>query len=372
MKRRAFFLKIIFFFLLVGSVHAQSDNQFIINGVIDTLPNARYFVSFEKGGKLFRDTISLNNNRRFRYVGEISEPTIFSMGIKNDFNKRLVGDAIVYSFWVQPGKTIDFKGNRGWLISGAKGLVTTIKEFEIFNSDFENIERLYRNKRRSKTRSAEIGRTLNSEEITRIQDSIFYQFVSQKPLNYFGLYLLNQETKKQYFNAIYLKDLYEKYPKELKNTFLGLNTKERIDVKFRTALGEKMGDFEQRDTSSTMIRSSNFRGKYVLVDFWASWCGPCRKENPNLVEAYRKYHSKGFEIIGVSLDNNRKSWLEAIKQDNLSWVQLSDLKSFDNAIARQFFIHSVPANFLINPDGIIIAKDLKGKELQEVLVKLFE
>lgn len=372
MKRKAIFIKIIFFFLILGRAYAQSDNQFIVKGLVDTVPNARYFVSFKKGGKLFRDTISLDNNRKFTYAGEISEPTIFSLSIKNDFNKRFVGDAIVYSFWVQPGKTINFKGNRGWLIRGQKGLVTRDKEFEIYNSDIENIEKSYRAERRSKTDSSEIGRILNSEELTSTLDSIFHQFVSQKPLNYFGLYLLNQETKKNDFNAVYLKDLFEKYPKELKNTFLGADTKERINIKFRTAVGEKMNDFQQRDTSSTIVRLSDFRGKYVLVDFWASWCGPCRKESPDLVKAYRKYHAKGFEIIGVSLDNNRKSWLEAIKQDGLNWVQLSDLKSFDNAVARQFFIHAVPANFLLDPDGIIIGKDLRGKELEGTLRKLFK
>jgi len=137
-------------------------------------------------------------------------------------------------------------------------------------------------------------------------------------------------------------------------------------------LGEKLNDFQQRDTNSNMVRLSDFKGKYVLVDFWASWCGPCRKENPNLVEVYQKYHSKSFDIIGISLDDNRKSWLDAIKQDKLSWPQLSDLKSFDNAVARQFSIHAVPSNFPLNPDGIVIEKNLKGKELNNVLGKLLE
>jgi thiol-disulfide isomerase/thioredoxin len=139
-----------------------------------------------------------------------------------------------------------------------------------------------------------------------------------------------------------------------------------------TSIGKILPSFAQTDTASKIVKLSDFSGKYVLVDFWASWCGPCRKENPHLIEAYQKYRSKKFEIIGVSIDTDKQHWLKAIHDDDLLWTQLSDLKGFNNSIARQFYIHGVPENFLIDPNGVIIAKGLKGQDLLNKLKILLD
>ena len=105
----------------------------------------------------------------------------------------------------------------------------------------------------------------------------------------------------------------------------------------------------------------------MLIDFWASWCGPCRAENPNVVKAFNAFKSKGFTILGVSLDQDKAKWLDAIKKDGLTWTHVSDLKFWNNAVAQQFGIQSIPANFLIDPNGVIIAKDLRGEDLERFL-----
>jgi peroxiredoxin len=138
------------------------------------------------------------------------------------------------------------------------------------------------------------------------------------------------------------------------------------------AIGSQALDFSQNDPDGKSVSLSSFRGKYVLVDFWASWCKPCRMENPNVVEAFRKFNEKNFTVLGVSLDRAREPWLQAIKDDKLEWTHVSDLKFWSNAVAQQYRISSIPQNLLIDPKGVIIAKNLRGAELQQRLASLLK
>ena len=132
-------------------------------------------------------------------------------------------------------------------------------------------------------------------------------------------------------------------------------------------IGTMLPDFTQNDVNGKPFKLSSLKGKYVLVDFWASWCGPCRAENPNVVKAFNKYKSKNFTVLGVSLDQDKAKWLEAIKKDGLAWNHVSDLKYWNNAVAAQFGIQSIPASFLIDQTGKIVARDLRGADLDKFL-----
>jgi len=156
------------------------------------------------------------------------------------------------------------------------------------------------------------------------------------------------------------------------NNMYGNFLKETITEAKITAIGSVAADFTQADTSGNPVTLSSFRGKYVLLDFWASWCGPCRQENPNVVATYQKFSNKNFTVLGVSLDRpgQKDKWLQAIYDDRLTWTHVSDLQFWNNAVAQQYRVQSIPQNFLIGPDGKILAKNLRGPELENKLCEI--
>ena len=148
--------------------------------------------------------------------------------------------------------------------------------------------------------------------------------------------------------------------------------KEIVKVKQRVDAGNPAVDFSALTPEGKSIKLSSYFGNYLLLDFWASWCGPCRRENPNLVKLYNKYKAKGFTIFGVSLDQKKESWTAAIAKDNLTWTHVSDLKFWDSAPAKLYAVRTIPSNFLIDPQGNIIAHNLTGEELDQKLGELFK
>ena len=169
-----------------------------------------------------------------------------------------------------------------------------------------------------------------------------------------------------------MEELYSKLSEEVKVSPIGSYIAQQINDSKKDPLGRVIPDFEQADVNGTKVNIKSFRGQYVLIDFWASWCGPCRGENPNVVNAFNKYKDKGFTVLGISLDKTKDPWIEAISHDGLTWTHVSDLRGWSNAVAQQFGIQSIPQNFLVDPSGVVIGKNLRGAALEAKLESIFK
>ena len=180
-----------------------------------------------------------------------------------------------------------------------------------------------------------------------------------------------QSTLDSHTDLSELEDLAQKYATST-NGYVKMFV-QKVDRLKKLSVGAIAPDFSQNSAEDKPLKLSSTRGKYILVDFWASWCGPCRQENPELVSVYQEFKGNNFDILGVSLDNDREKWLQAIEKDQLTWMHVSDLKGWDNAVAKEYIIQSIPSNFLLDPEGKIVAKNLRAKELRkklkEILVK---
>jgi len=199
-------------------------------------------------------------------------------------------------------------------------------------------------------------------------------FIKANPTAWASLEQLQQLRMQEPPQYAVVGPLYEAFSPELKSSPPGRLYGELVQSLKATAIGSPAPAFTQATPEGKPVSLADYRGKYVLVDFWASWCGPCRQENPAVIKAYNAYKGRNFDIVSVSLDkeDGRANWLKAIADDHLTWTQVSDLRGFDNEVAKRYGVQSIPQNFLIDPSGKIVATNLRGDELQATLAKIIK
>lgn len=206
----------------------------------------------------------------------------------------------------------------------------------------------------------------NEKMVAAVKD-----FVTENNTSVLSAYI----TLTQLANQISFEELeaiVSAFPKDIQKSPFVVALNEKVNVEKLTAIGQPFIDFTHPDADGNLVTFSSVTGEnYVLIDFWAGWCTPCRRENPNLVNLYNQYKDKGFDIFGISLDRRKQEWLDAVEEDGLKWTQVSDVSGWDNAIAKMYGVQSIPSNLLIGPDGKIIAKNLRGEDLANKLAELF-
>jgi thiol-disulfide isomerase/thioredoxin len=220
------------------------------------------------------------------------------------------------------------------------------------------------------TRTAQLRYGYDYEKVKEYKTQLCIKFIKENPGSLLSLQILKYYPFLKDASDPLYASLFNSLDAGVKNTFLGKQLNNSFQVERSTAVGVVMSNIYLPDTSSQMFTLYE-PGRFTFIDFWASWCTPCRQQNPELVKLYNEYNDKGFSVVSVSLDNNKQSWLNAIKKDKLRWRQLSDLNGWESVAAKSFYITAVPMNFLVDANGIIIAKNLHIDNLKFILERQF-
>lgn len=205
------------------------------------------------------------------------------------------------------------------------------------------------------------------------REAVELDFCRRNPNSLISMALLRSKAEQQEPTHIgELEQCIAVLSPELKNSPDMQQCLTRLKTLRNLAIGKSIVDFSMPDTLNNFVSPASYRGKYVLVEFWASWCGPCRMEIPHLRETYAAFSHKGFEILGVSMDDNKEKWLKALAEEKMPWKQVSDLKGWKSDVVKMYSIQAIPLNFLVDPDGVIVASNLRGEQLAEKLKELIK
>lgn len=340
---------------------------FTINGVVKALDTGYvYFGHYDSTG-FTTDSVKIKEHL-FSYTGKVSEPEQYYVWLKKSDGNLLnplgffVEDTVMQA-------TISNDSANPTVISGShtEDLYVKYKQFLKPVTDKMNaLDDSYSkaSERGDKAAMDSIGKLY--DQLEKEQHSTIVSYVDANPASIIGAWSVSK-------NLLYdgdvklIKRLYTEFAPAVQQSKYGKTIKKELDIEERMEVGMAAPAFTLNDTNGKPVSLSSFHGKYLLVDFWASWCGPCRQENPNVVKAYNEYKDKNFTILGVSLDENKASWEKAINSDGLAWNHVSDLKGWKNAVALQYGIRAIPSNYLLDPEGKILAHNLRGEALEDTL-----
>ncbi|MEO6188755.1 MAG: TlpA disulfide reductase family protein [Ginsengibacter sp.] len=350
--------KFVFFFLIVpvlGFAQSKSiatkpvSDGFVITGNVTGYPDgtAVSFLDEQTNKPEKQGTIQ---NGKFNIKGRMIEP---------GFKGLIFGD--------QPPLVPLFLDNSNISVSGDK---QTIDQLVVTGSPTHTLYSAFTKEMKPFESLTTSGKSLDKEGVSQVE-KISADFVKQNPGSYVSplaiirMYQMTENGKKA-------EELFKLLPSALRSGSLGQYANHLIEESKINPIGSVIQNFSQADTTGKEVNFTTYRGKYVLLDFWASWCRPCRMENPNVVAAYNKYRDKNFTVLGISLDQAKAAWVNAIHVDGLTWGHVSDLKGWNNEVAALFHVRSIPQNLLIDPDGKIIAKNLRGDVLENKLEELLK
>lgn len=344
-----------------------AKDSYTINGDIDGLKDSLIYFRTNVGDSVILDSAKVTAGK-FSFKGQSEEPKMAAIYLQD----RRGG----FNFYLE-NADIHIKGKvdslSGVKITGAP----TQEEWEKFQASTKSISdqedslfQKYQVARQSGDTATVAAIEKEANGLNDKKEAASKSFISDNPKSYVSLNLLRSLTYSTEYAD--LNKMYTGLDTSIQHSQSGEKIAEQLETMKKTADGQPAADFTLNDTNGKPVSLSSFKGKYVLVDFWASWCGPCRAENPNVVKAFNKYKDKNFTILGVSLDEDGAKWKEAIAQDKLAWTQVSDLKGWKAQAAALYGVKAIPANFLIDQDGKIIGHNLRGDELEAKLAAIIK
>lgn len=356
--------------LMAASVSALAWQQsgkpgaFSVNGKMEGFKDSIVFLTYGTFDDTKIDSAKVIDGK-FIFKGKVEEP-VQGMLFSRDYRLRL--DLFVDKGTVHvQGTTDDLK------VTGSK----VVNEYAVFNQEImanrKRVNRIFTEAYQAK----QAGDTAKAKQL-EADGNKWYAYEYEIRKNYIKAHPSSPVSAREllmYVNNKTLTEctpLYEALDATVKASLQGQELTRRMELLRRIKTGNKALPFSQVSAEGQTITLDTYKSKYVLLEFWASWCGPCRAENPNLRKQMEIFGSKGFNVLGVSLDKAREPWIRAIEKDGLTWTQVSDLKGWNNEIAVAYGVKAVPANFLIDPAGNIIAQDLRGEALNQKLKEIFQ
>lgn len=353
--------------MMFAACKQMGGDSYTITGDIKGLKDNALYLSFQQGDSSKIDTLKVKDGK-FELEGKAPATPVFAQVVTADGTHG-------FPLFLEPG-TIRVGGNADsaqYVVSGTPNndaLKEMMDAQKPMMEKMKGFQQEYMTARMSNDTAKVAALESQYSDLQNQMDDVMKKFVSGHPKALISVMLLQQLSTS--IDAGETEKLFNGLDTSVQHSEFGKMIADKLAADKLTAIGQPAPEFTENDVNGKPVSLASFKGKYVLVDFWASWCGPCRQENPNVVKAYNQYKNKNFTILSVSLDEDSAKWKDAIAQDKLAWNHVSDLKGWKNGAAKEYGVQAIPANFLLDPDGKIIAKNLRGDDLDKKLAEVLK